>query len=304
MKQVIGSIILSRVLLFVLAIVLVGSIFITWPTDDLGTAGAQTVQFSNSNAAPAQELVENDFAPEFRDLPTFDELFPDESVAKVSQERLIEIFDDGIYRQDEVVAKNGESWLTLVKKPDSLYLQRTTASVKKLKTVSWPGDEPDAKLSFNVSGKPIIALKNIHGLQPGPVTTLFQRRVWQDSENSESANEELSDGYRREFFLNDNKYILRTSRGITTDGTKVAVLVLELNGISQVIVQKYHVPSDDRDIIGSLLWAGDIDRDGKLDLYLDDFNEKGAVGTELHLSSYATSINLVGLAASFGTAGC
>ncbi len=275
----------------------------------IGTAAAPFFLFNSPPVEPSPERPElseivaaqDDFLPEFRDLPTFDELFPDEPVVKIPEERLIEIFDDGIYRQDEVVAKNGESWLVLVKKETTFSLQRSMASVKKQKTVSWPGDDPDAKLSFNVSGKPIIALRNIRGLQPGPVTTLFQR---EDSENSESQNEELSDGYRREFFLNDNKYILRTSRGVTKGGTKVAVLVFEHNGVSQVIVQKYHVPSDDRDIIGSLLWAGDLDTDGKLDLYFDDFNEKGSVGTELHLSTYATPDTIVGLAASFGTAGC
>lgn len=296
--------VLKKLLLFALAIVIAGSIFMIWPTTDLGTAEAQTARQSNSIAAPLRLQVEDDFVPEFHGLPTFDELFPDEPVTKVPEEKLIEIFDDGVYRQDEVVAKNGESWLVLVKKASTFSLQRSTALVKKRKTVSWPGDEPDAKLSFNVSGKPIFALKNIRGLQPGSVTTLFQRGVWEDSERSESANEELSDGYRREFFLHDNRYILRTSLGITKDGTKVAVLVLELNGVSQVIVQKYHEQSDDRDIIGSLLWAGDLDIDGKLDLYFDDFNEKGAVGTELHLSTYATPSTLVGLAASFGTAGC
>ena len=74
--------------------------------------------------------------------------------------------------------------------------------------------------------------------------------------------------------------------------------------MSQVIKQTYHVPSDERDIVGSLLWAGDLDGDGKLDLYFDEFNEKGFTATELHLSSLAKSGELVKLAASFGMAGC
>ncbi len=259
---------------------------------------------SDFNADLPTPQLPDDFVPEFRDLPTFRELFPDEPVVRESDEKLIDILDDGIYRRDEVVAKNGESWLVLVKSVNKFHLRLSTAKVKKLKTVSWPGDVPDAKLSFKVAGKPVMALKDIRGLKPGPVATLFQRRVWEESDENGSQNEELSTGYRREFILNDNKYVLRTSLGLTKDNVKVAVLVLELNGVNQVLVQKYHIESDDRDIIGSLLWAGDLDGDGKLDLYFDDFNEKGSIGTELHLSSYASTDKLVGLAASFGTAGC
>ena len=53
-----------------------------------------------------------------------------------------------------------------------------------------------------------------------------------------------------------------------------------------------------------LLWAGDIDRDGKLDLYFDQFNEKGFFGVDLYLSSLAADGDLLGLAAGFGSAGC
>lgn len=240
-----------------------------------------------------------DFNPEFQELPTFEELFPNEPVIDKTNEKLIEIFDDGLYRQSEVVAKNGEYWFVLTKNDDKFSLQRSIASVKKRKTVSWPGDENDVKLSFKILDKPLIALKDIRGLRSGPISTLFHKGVWEEGES-----EELSDGYHRNFVLDRNNYVLRTSRGMTKDGMKVAVLVLELNGKSQVIAQKRHAPSDDRDIIGSLLWAGDLDDDGKLDLYFDDFNEKGSVGTELHLSSYAHDGKLVGLAAVFGTAGC
>lgn len=246
----------------------------------------------------------DDFNPEFTDLPNFDELYPDEPAEDETRGKLIEVFHEGIYRESEVVAKNGESWLVLVKSRSGYRLERSVAKVEKQKTVSWPGDEPEAVLTFKTSGPPIFAVRNITGLKAGSIPTLFQRGMWDGHKEGSPRNEEMSDGYRREFDLAGNKYMLRTSRGITKDGTKVAVLVLELDGVSQILVQKYHVPSDDRDIIGSLLWVGDLDNDGKLDLYFDDFNEKGSIGTELHLSTKAIPGKLVGLAASFGTAGC
>ena len=49
---------------------------------------------------------------------------------------------------------------------------------------------------------------------------------------------------------------------------------------------------------------GDLDNDGKLDLYFDEFNEKGYFGVSLYLSSEAEKGKLVKVVATFGTAGC
>src|SRR5690606_25194022 len=136
-------------------------------------------------------------------------------------------------------------------------------------------------------------------LRPGNVPVVYNRQMWDDGGDSE-----LSDGYRREFVLGSMTYILRTSRAVTRDGSKVAVLVLEHNGKSQVIDKNFHWPEEDRDIIGSLIWAGDLDGDGRLDLYTDLFNEKGSVTTRLHLSTSASDGKLVGTAATFSSSGC
>jgi len=168
-----------------------------------------------------------------------------------------------------------------------------------LKTNSWPGDELDAKLSFNVTGEPQLAFRNISGLKPGKMVTLFRSHG-----DSNDFSLQMADTFNVNFTLGNEYYTLRTSKGLTKDGTKVAVLVLESNDITQVIKQIYHSDRDDKDIIGNLLWAGDMDGDGKLDLYFDEFNEKGGTLTELHLSSQAESDDLVKKVADFGLAGC
>ena len=155
-----------------------------------------------------------------------------------------------------------------------------------------------------MAGSALLALKGIQGLKAGPVKTLFIQDSYFGDEDAEIANEELSNDYRRKFSLNEHSYVLRTSRGLTKDGHKVAILVLESNGIVQVIKQTRHFPTDDRDIFGSLLWVGDLNNDGRLDLYLDEFNEIGAFSGELYLSSEAELGKLVNLVALFGTAGC
>lgn len=251
---------------------------------------------------PTQTVVSapftDDFIPEFTNLPNFEDLKYTKPTGK-----LIELLDDGIYRRSEVGAKNGESWMVLIENKGELTFYPRKAKVRQLKTVSWPGEERDARLSFNVFGTKIIALKDIKAVKPGPVTTLFHLKRWAESEDGSPDSVEISDGFRREYTLGSNDFVLRTSRGLTSDDTKVAVLILESNGTIQIIKQIRHFGGD-RDIFGDLLWVGDMDGDGKLDLYFDEFNEKGFSYTELHLSSQADQGKLVGLAADFGMAGC
>lgn len=238
-----------------------------------------------------------DFTPEFLNVP---DLEADFDYFKL-RGSLIDLASEGIYRRSEVVAKNGETWLVLVKEGDTYSLKKSTAKVRKLNSISWPGDEKDSKLTFGVEGTPIIALRNIRGISYGSVLTLFldESRIDPDVIIQ---SEELSNGYRREFNLNGRSYTLRTSTALSKDGVRLGILVLESEGITQIVEYVRHFPGD-RDIIGTLLWAGDIDRDGKLDLYFDQFNEIGAFSSGLYLSSYAKQGNLLDLVAIFGTAG-
>jgi hypothetical protein len=176
-----------------------------------------------------------EFVPEFRDLADEDDIdfwvFPD---------KMIDLEGDGIFRHSEVVARNGESWFVLTKEKDSYSLRLLTAKVKQLRTISWPGDEHDAKLTFNSGASSIIALRNIRGIKAGPVETLFVQDTY-ISEDANTDSEELSDGYRREFNLGGQTYILRTSQATTKNGSKFAVLVLETEGSIQVIAG-LHIP--------------------------------------------------------------
>lgn len=252
-----------------------------------------------ANQASQREETVRSVNSEFTDLPDLDEDEPSPPDGS-----LIEMFEGGIYRRSEIYVKNGQSWLVLAKSERGEYtLTAATASVKLPNSISWPGDEKDAQLSFKTNRRIVFAIRGIDGITSGPATTLFDQP---DSVNIEghSATEELSDGYKREFVLGPSSTTLRTSRGVSKDGTKLAVLVIESQGSRQVIKRVYHVPTDNRDIIGSLHWAGDIDRDGKLDLYISEFNEKGYTRTELYLSSHAKPGDLVGLAAVFAASGC
>lgn len=239
---------------------------------------------------------------EFFDLPNFDDLPLEDAEA---YEKLIDVLDSGPkYRKSEVIARNGETWLTLFERNGKYELKSAKALVKQLRTSSYTGEENDAALSFDKSGTSVFATKNIGALKPGKVTTLHHRPSWEEMSRRNLDIKSMEDGYKKEFDLNDSWYTLRVANGRTKDGTGAAVLILEHNGSHQILRQVYRGPHDEKPIIGYLLWAGDLDRDGKLDLYFDEFNEKGYTKIDLYLSTSAKPNNLLGLAASFWMAGC
>lgn len=240
----------------------------------------------------------SDFNPEFIDLPNFEDFYSDEE-SPLPIGELTGVFADGVYRNDEVVAKTSQEWLVLTKSGNKYDLKKAKANVKQLKTTSWPGDVPDAKLTFNLKDRTLFAIRNIKHVKPGQVTTLYADSFALE----DSSRLAISDRFEREYTLKNKKVVLRVAYGITKDQTKAAVLLLESAGKKQILKQIYFTPESEN-IFGDLYWVGDLDNDGKLDLYFDQFNEKGFTGFDLYLSSEAKEDNLVGLAAFFGAAGC
>lgn len=257
------------------------------------------------NANPEIIAARGDGNPdivEFSDLPNFEDL-PLEDTEPDG--KLIDVLESGArYRKSEVIARNGETWLTLFERKGKYEFVDAKTSVKQLRTSSYTGEENDAALSFDKPGTPVFAVKNIRRLKSGKITSLYHHPSWEEISRRNLDIKSMEDGYKKEFDLNDSWYTLRVANGRTKDGTNAAILVLEHKGTYQILRQVYRGLHEEKPIIGSLLWAGDLDRDGKLDLYFDEFNEKGYTRIDLYLSTHAKPNNLLGLAASFGMAGC
>lgn len=268
--------------------------FVAFPLFDQ-TPEIEPVSFEKVPPAadPIPKNADIEANPEFIDLADFGEfgLEPPEN-------NLIDLREtNGIFRESEVVARNGQQWLTLFEQDGNYLLINSKAEVKLLNTASFTGDENDAQLRLKATGTPIFATRKISRIKPGPVTTLYLHPTSDELDRQELYLEPMKAGYRREFELNGQTFLLRVSTGLTKRKDKVAVLVLEHDGKSQVIDYNY-------DLIGDLLWAGDLDNDGKLDLYTNEFNEKGYFQSKLFLSSSATKGKLLKLVGTFGMAGC
>ncbi len=225
------------------------------------------------------------FSPEFHHLPALADNFLTRTNGRVFQ--LFQDENDSDYIPE---ITDGQSWYVLAKDKNRYSLSKVRASVSIFPGPGYYDEELMELVTFPVKGEQILAVRGIPELKAGPVVTLFH------DDGEDESFDQIGDKYRREFVLNGQSYVLRTSLGLTVEREKTAVLVLEKNGRSQVVKQ---LPYDDggRNIIGNLLWAGDLDGDGDLDILFQEFVENCSIFLELHLSSAAENEELVGLAA-------
>lgn len=206
-----------------------------------------------------------------------------------------------MFRESEVVARQGQSWFVLFERDNNYELALAKARVKKLKTYSW-GDERDVELTFDKPGSPIFAFRNFKKVRSGEITSLFHRPSFSELDRRGFDVGSMKDGYKQEFFLEGRNHVLRVSNGLSKGGKELAVLVLESGDNKQVVFSDYKNEPDFE--LGNLLWVGDIDRDGELDFVIEPYSEKGGYSAFLFISSEAATGDFVKFAAAFGLAGC
>lgn len=244
-----------------------------------------------------------DFEPEFRRLPNFGDIEYTESDTD-----LVDVFEtESIYRKSEVIVKPGETWLGLFEHDGQFSIESTKPMVRPAPPGQGYEDENSVRLAFNQNRIPIFILRGSKSLKPGTVASLYHRPSSDEISKRNLPIKSMTIGYKEHFFLNNSEYILRVAPGMTLDGTEANVLILETGATSQIVTYNRHFEDKNTkyDDIGNLLWVGDLDGDGKLDLYFSDFDyEKGGFGSNLFLSSEAKNEKLVEQVASFGTMGC
>ena len=124
--------------------------FRTMLTDQSPPQAVERVTQLNANSAPiVSSPKDEDFVPEFRDLPSLEEIdYPEPN------DNLIDIFQIGsVYRESDVIAKTGESWLTLFEHNGNYSFKYAQAKVRHLKTASYAGDELDVRLTVTRNGR-------------------------------------------------------------------------------------------------------------------------------------------------------
>ena len=209
----------------------------------------------------------------------------------------------GDYHGDEIAAEDGTTWFALVQDDHGgARLEPRRVSIESV-------NDPVLDAEDGATGKRVGAgqddvlfyVRDLPGVASGPVATAYAGR-----------GDPLSlAGLDRGFLLFDRDAGRLRLDCTGTDDTRVCVLVLSHDGRQQALGHwsADAAAGDSQITLGSdawphLRWAGDIDRDGRLDLLIDMTDHYNVSAPTLFLSTQAKDGELVGAAAELRSVGC
>ncbi len=213
-----------------------------------------------------------------------------------SQKRIshISLIATGEFHGHEITAKSGERWLGLFPTSDGFALLSTTLKVEAVHDSlvdATPKVKTGKKVSVNRIREPVFLVNGTSILRRGAVNTVFADEKY------------LGNGGFVDLSMGGKNYQLKV---VSTDPTPANILmpnsklIFSSAGKSQIIFSAEE-PDDGS---WSLLWAGDLDGDGMLDLYMDLHNKYNSSQRRLFLSSQASRGSLVKEVAEFSIVGC
>jgi hypothetical protein len=207
------------------------------------------------------------------------------------------LLEVGEFHGEEVAAETGEPWLGLhISEQGSMLIDYTITVADVHDPLLDEGEQKTGKkVSVDLPLEPVFLVNSDWVLQSGPVTTLFKGN-----------DESLQSISGLKLKLADADYEIKVTGD---DGDlcwqnglpKNAKLVLTNGNSSQVL---YTLQECGNDPGWFLTWAGDLDQDGKLDLYVNVTQHYNVSERKLFLSSQADEGQLVAEVAEFVTSGC
>lgn len=224
------------------------------------------------------------------------------------------------FHGDEISAINGEKWLGLFIDKDLSFLRLSQVDVKRAYDPVIDDDNSNRKTgkSANVRGrtKPVFLLKNAPKLLEGRVKTYFRGITWEEASTDESttflneAMTELTKNFSQSYEADGHETVLKVIKAKTKDGEKILALVVEREGIRQILHTLRTSYEGDYGVAewlgqtGVLYWVGDLDGDKKPDFYMSLFVDDNVSNMVLFLSGEAEKGKLVKKVAHFVTTGC
>ena len=209
------------------------------------------------------------------------------------------VIEPGEFHGEEITAQSGEKWLGLqITNENSLLLNyRLTVSAVNDLVVDEEGQATGKKVSVDLPLEPLFPIKGLKNVSAGPVTTVF---------GDGAGSGTLDESSPLTLNLGEQSYVLKVGSEDTAKCPyqslpRNARLVLVNGEIKQVL---YSLQDCGSDPSWSLVWAGDLDRDGKLDLYVNVTQHYDSSERKLFLSSQAGEGQLLKEVAEFLTSGC
>jgi hypothetical protein len=203
----------------------------------------------------------------------------------------IQLLYPGQFHERETRAASGQQWMALIDDGQTSSLRNVTIHVKRVIDV---GDQPgetsgkEVSIATPIKRESVVVLLRGMPLREGTVPTARYSGEGDTGKPLSIALPNATIAYQLD---------------ISCDGPHCP-MTLSANGTSQRLFVFDNDP-DAGDFKGlRVIWAGDLDGDGKLDLLVDVSNHDNASDTALYLSSKARRGELVGLAATLHTVGC
>lgn len=206
-----------------------------------------------------------------------------------------QLIETGEFHGDEIKAKSGERWWGLFPEKEGLTLKPTTLQVTRVydpimdseRSRKWTGK----KVSVRSRIEPVFLLKSSRKFRQGRVCTVFRSR------------KSLGNASTTPLPLADKNYELSV---VSDDPNPTDYLGQKSKLILRVGTSQQTIASleDHNDGGWILLWAGDIDEDDQLDLYMDLSDHYNVSNKILFLSSAADKGKLVKAVAKFSITGC
>jgi len=225
------------------------------------------------------------------------------------QLKLIEI---GEFHGDEVPARNGEEWLGLFQEGTKYSLRPTNVKIARVHDDIVDGGTKSlmSGKSVDVQGgnKPILLVQNALILRPGRVVGAFRGADEGLIDRLEMSGIEMGDpytrlekGFRCQFDIGGKTFTLKVIEAQNKNGEKILALALYADSSRQILHTTNVNFNPD---LGELYWVGDLDHDGKPDIFCNLFEHYNVNNSVLFLSSSAKKGLLVKKVAEFWRTGC
>ncbi len=229
------------------------------------------------------------------------------AAAPLSSESSPQLVLPGVFHADEVAVENGSTWLAVVPQHGhGFVIEEATVVVETVHDpiIDGEGEMTGVQVSApSCFRTPLFLVRGVDAIQTGWFDTTYGTPI--PLKINEPFPIKVS-SQRRYALLVD----CDPNAPTTVDNFVECPLVLVHELSHQVLTtfSVYAPPDGDlgfaSEAVPQLLWAGDIDRDGKLDLLLDLTNHYNASAPTLFLSSGAGEGELVAEIASLFITGC
>lgn len=224
-------------------------------------------------------------------------------VSAVEEEKLSgKMVLPGSWHGNEVVAKDGERWMALVEDQGGFDLREVVIAVEFVEdaVLDTPPGKTGRRVSVASGVEPLALLRSLPRLEPGPVKTAVV-----DDRN-------FNAGTPTGLYFEGIVFELELKCDEADYGKELADCPILLSGDGrQQELRSYPVfrpgmvdQSIASEALPQVFWAGDLDRDGRLDLILDLTDHYNVSAPTLLLSSPAKEGELVAPVAVFITTGC